>query len=150
MLDIDYRAVWGVGKGEFTTWFVPVGLLTNLVYARRNLRLSWAKSAGADLVMTTASWAVTVALPIWSLLWAAVQAALLDKAGNGNVAPYSWIFVLLASAAISTGTQILVLRCFGQRISKARFAILALLNMLCLILPSYRTWTYVLSHPPLA
>ena len=52
MLDIDYRSVWSVGRGEFTIWFVPACLLTNLVYARRNLKLSWVKSAGADLVMT--------------------------------------------------------------------------------------------------
>jgi hypothetical protein len=146
MLDIDYRAFWSIGKGEFTIWFVPACLLTNLVYARKTLKVSWAKSAGADLVMTTASWVVTVALPIWLLLGAGVQATLLEKVGNVNATSWSCVLVLVAAAVISTGTQILLLRCFGFR---GRFAMLALLNTLCIILASYRTWTYVISHPPL-
>ncbi len=148
MIDVDYRVVWSVGKGEFMIWFVPASLITNLVYARRRLKLSWAKSAGADLVMTTGSWVVTVALPIWLLLCAGIQAALLDKVGNGNAAPWSCVLVVLASAVISTGVQILLLRCVGYPASKARFATLTLLNMLCIILAAYRTWAYVISHPP--
>jgi hypothetical protein len=49
MLDIDFRAVWTMGKGEFSLWFVPAGLLTNLLYIRKSLKLSWAKSCSADL-----------------------------------------------------------------------------------------------------
>jgi len=84
MLDIDFRAVWTMGKGEFSLWFVPAGLLTNLLYIRKSLKLSWAKSCSADLIMTAISWLVTVALPLWLVLWAGVHTLLLDKFANGN------------------------------------------------------------------
>ena len=42
----------------------------------------------------------------------------------------------------------ILIRCFGHTGSKARFAMLTLLNMFCVILASYRIWTYVISHPP--
>ena len=56
MLDIDYRAVWSMGKGEFSFCFFPVSITTNLVYARKSLSLPWAKSFGVDLIMTVTSW----------------------------------------------------------------------------------------------
>ncbi len=150
MIDVNYVAIWRGWKDVFTLWFVPASLLANLYYARQVLRLSWAKVAATDLAMTALSWVVTVGLPISLLLWTRLQAALLDKAGNGNASAWSWIVVLPITAAISAMSQIILLRRFGYTASKARFAMLALLNALSMFLAGYGTWAYIMSHPPFA
>jgi hypothetical protein len=72
---------------------------------------------------------------------------ILDRIPTGNAAPYSWISVLLLSALIAAGSELLVLRVFFKRkLARTARTLLFVGALCCVAAAGYETAHYVLAH----
>jgi hypothetical protein len=149
MLDVDYVLAWRLGRREFSTWLLSSGLLANFVYVRSMTPFSFLKSAFANVAMTTLSWLLTVAsLFAWTIVNVTLFLVTGREIFHGSTLPFSWILVLLTSGVIIAASQSAVLYYFKYRVTKPGFGLLVLVNLFCVVLASYRTWIYLIAHPP--
>jgi hypothetical protein len=144
---VDMLSVWQIGRGEFTAWLLPTGLLAYAFYVRSRTRFSIPRAGLAVVAMMAVLWFLTVAIPLPAYAWMLVNQATSDGLAHGWTAPISWILVLLISALISTASQFAVLCFLKHRVTKPGFGLLVLVNLFCLVLASYRMWVYVATHP---
>lgn len=83
---VDFTAVWRIGRGEFTAWFLPTALLANFVYVRSRTPFPFLRAVAADVAMTALSWLLTVAVPLSLFAWVLIHR---DKIVHGSAARIS-------------------------------------------------------------
>jgi len=124
------------------TWFAVTNLIGSFLFVRKFARLPVDISIGAGIAMTVAS----VAACAISLV-ACVGVRLLFESSES----VSWIIpALLVSALTGALSGIGVLAAFRQKIARSAFCWLIVVNLICLGLTVYRTWTFICAHPAVA
>jgi hypothetical protein len=134
--DLRVMMIWKQGGREFTTWFLPVVLLSNFLYLRGSTRLPFLRALIADLALAAV---LPVSVPLSLLVWALLHQLIPDLGAPDSATLVGLSFGVLISALISTAFQSARLGLFKQRVALQGFWFLVLLNVFCLTLAIIRT-----------
>ena len=96
--------------------------------------------------MGLVSVALTVRFPVGAWLWLVGPGRIF---GPGSADPGNWIGMLIATALVSTGADVLLLRLlFSNRLGHKSILCLTVMNAACLAIACYQTMIYADAHPP--
>ena len=143
---VDWLSALGLYGAQIEYWVllssVPLKVIAVRQLAGRSLFLSTAVGVGMGLVSAT----LTVRFPAGVVLWLVGPGC---GFGAGSADPGNWIGMLIATALVSTGADVLLLRLlFKSRLSHKSILSLAAINAACLVTACYETMIYAEAHPP--
>ena len=99
MVDVDLLQCWRIGKGVFTAWVLPLGIIGKFAVLRRPTGMSVRASIVVDAALNLVSWVVLIGIPCSCLV--SVHKLFRDHMVEIERAdPFSWIAVLLLAAAL--------------------------------------------------
>ena len=137
-------ALWSYGS-QIEYWVLVSSAPLKVIAVRQLTGRSLLQCTAVGVGMGLASAALTVRFPAGVVLWLVGPGRIF---GPGSADPGNWIGMLIATALVSTGADVLLLRLlFKSRLSGKSILSMAAINAACLAISCYETMIYADAHP---
>lgn len=149
----DWRAGFGMYYRGFVLGAIIAGLVLKLIWTHAAARTPWGRSGVIDVAMNLASSASdNIVVPFAAMLWMAAAGIPLNKfAGVDWFTPINTAGFVMVCGCLRSLVERAVLRFgFGHVVGRRAFAVLCVVNWLCVIAGIVSMGVLATLHPPQA